>query len=74
MLSAYLELCIHMFLLLCQPMPEFKRIEGCVLDGEAFADCLMSLEFLHNFAAALGFGKVFLKNILNSAKLKELLA
>lgn len=38
-------------------MPEFPRIPGCVLDGEAFADCLMTLEFLHNFAAALGFGK-----------------
>ena len=43
-----------------QPLPEFSRIRGCLLDGEAFADCLMSLEFLHNFAAALGFGRLIL--------------
>ncbi|XP_060551894.1 uncharacterized protein LOC132713351 isoform X3 [Ruditapes philippinarum] len=36
-------------------MPEFSRIPGNRLDGEAFADCLMSLEFLHNFSKALGF-------------------
>ncbi|XP_053408583.1 bromodomain adjacent to zinc finger domain protein 2B-like isoform X2 [Mercenaria mercenaria] len=38
-----------------RPMPEFSRIPGNHLDGEAFADCLMSLEFLHNFSKALGF-------------------
>ena len=40
-----------------QPMPDYPKIEGCVLDGDAFADCLMTLEFLHNFASALGFGE-----------------
>ena len=39
-------------------MPEYPRIEGCILDGDSFADCLMTLEFLHNFASALGFGKL----------------
>ena len=48
------KLCVLSF----QPLPEFSRIRGCLLDGEAFADCLMSLEFLHNFAAALGFGRL----------------
>ena len=46
------------FLNYFQPLPEFPRIHGNRLDGEAFADCLMSLEFLHNFAKPLGFGKL----------------
>ncbi|XP_052805441.1 bromodomain adjacent to zinc finger domain protein 2B-like isoform X3 [Mya arenaria] len=36
-------------------LPDIPRIPGNHLDGEAFADCLMSLEFMHNFAKPLGF-------------------
>ncbi|XP_052093542.1 bromodomain adjacent to zinc finger domain protein 2B-like isoform X4 [Mytilus californianus] len=36
-------------------LPEYPRIKGIELDGNAFADILMVLEFLHNFSDALGF-------------------
>ncbi|KAH3703124.1 hypothetical protein DPMN_078153 [Dreissena polymorpha] len=38
-----------------QAMPEYPRIPGNCVDGAAMADCLMSLEFMHNFAKPLGF-------------------
>jgi len=37
-------------------LPEFDRIPGVRLSGKAFADCLMVVEFVHNFASILGFG------------------
>ena len=36
-------------------LPELKRIEGLRLSGEAFANILMTYEFLHNFGETLGF-------------------
>ncbi|XP_076092081.1 bromodomain adjacent to zinc finger domain protein 2A-like isoform X8 [Mytilus galloprovincialis] len=36
-------------------LPEYPRIKGIELNGTAFADILMVLEFLHNFSDALGF-------------------
>ena len=38
-------------------MPIFPRIHGVKMEGNAFADCLMALEFMHNFVDALGLGK-----------------
>ncbi|XP_060070967.1 bromodomain adjacent to zinc finger domain protein 2B-like [Ylistrum balloti] len=38
-----------------RPLPEFPRIPGIQTDSAAFADILMVLEFLHNFADALGY-------------------
>ena len=39
-------------------MPDYPRIKGIELDGNAYADILMVLEFIHNFGDALGFGKI----------------
>ena len=39
-------------------MPEFKRLDGMRLSGEALANILMVYEFLHNFGERLGFGKI----------------
>ena len=36
-------------------LPELKRIPGLRLSGEAFANILMTYEFLHNFGETLGF-------------------
>ncbi|XP_051867496.1 bromodomain adjacent to zinc finger domain protein 2B isoform X4 [Pristis pectinata] len=38
-----------------KPLPEFLPIPGLVLPGGAFADCLMVVQFLHNFGKVLGF-------------------
>jgi len=40
-----------------QTLPHMDRIAGVRVAGKAFADCLMVLEFVHNFSSALGFGK-----------------
>ncbi|XP_078661651.1 bromodomain adjacent to zinc finger domain protein 2B-like isoform X31 [Branchiostoma floridae x Branchiostoma belcheri] len=34
-------------------LPELKRIPGLQLPGNAFADCMMVFEFLHNFGSVL---------------------
>ncbi|XP_019757986.2 bromodomain adjacent to zinc finger domain protein 2B isoform X3 [Dendroctonus ponderosae] len=36
-------------------LPDFERISGLKLPGEAFANTLMVFEFLHNFGETLGF-------------------
>ncbi|KAK3579708.1 hypothetical protein CHS0354_025743 [Potamilus streckersoni] len=46
-----------------KPMPEFPRLEGVRLQGAAYADILMVLEFLHNFADALGYDKTTLPTL-----------
>ncbi|XP_009883769.1 PREDICTED: bromodomain adjacent to zinc finger domain protein 2B [Charadrius vociferus] len=38
-----------------KPLPELPRIPGLVLDGSAFSDCLMVVQFLRNFGKVLGF-------------------
>ncbi|NXU53945.1 BAZ2B protein, partial [Turnix velox] len=38
-----------------KPLPELPRIPGLVLDGSTFSDCLMVVQFLHNFGKVLGF-------------------
>lgn len=38
-------------------LPDFERIPGLKLAGQALADLLMVYEFLHNFGETLGFGK-----------------
>ncbi|KFV92537.1 Bromodomain adjacent to zinc finger domain protein 2B, partial [Eurypyga helias] len=38
-----------------KPLPELPRIPGLVLDGSSFSDCLMVVQFLHNFGKVLGF-------------------
>ncbi|XP_013395978.1 bromodomain adjacent to zinc finger domain protein 2B-like [Lingula anatina] len=40
-----------------KPLPTLNRIPGVKLPGPAFADCLMVVEFLHNFGNALGLDK-----------------
>lgn len=40
-----------------QPLPELDRIPGLKLPGKAFADCLMVLEFAHNFSQSLKLGQ-----------------
>nr|KAG5701531.1 hypothetical protein BaRGS_024781 [Batillaria attramentaria] len=37
-----------------QPLPEFPRCPEAKLPGPAFSDCLMIVEFVHNFSDALG--------------------
>ena len=39
-----------------QPLPDLDRLTGVELNGEAFANCLMVVEFCHNFKDALNFG------------------
>ena len=39
-----------------RPMPDFERLQGIMLNGEAYANCLMVVEFCHNFKEALNFG------------------
>lgn len=41
-------------------LPDFERLPGLKLTGQALADLLMVFEFLHNFGETLGFGKKFL--------------
>ncbi|XP_066300546.1 bromodomain adjacent to zinc finger domain protein 2B-like isoform X17 [Branchiostoma lanceolatum] len=36
-----------------KPLPILKRIPGMQLPGNAFADCMMVFEFLHNFGSVL---------------------
>ncbi|XP_035657880.1 bromodomain adjacent to zinc finger domain protein 2B-like isoform X20 [Branchiostoma floridae] len=36
-----------------KPLPTLKRIPGMQLPGNAFADCMMVFEFLHNFGSVL---------------------
>ncbi|CAH1242000.1 BAZ2B [Branchiostoma lanceolatum] len=36
-----------------KPLPVLKRIPGMQLPGNAFADCMMVFEFLHNFGSVL---------------------
>ncbi|XP_071942120.1 bromodomain adjacent to zinc finger domain protein 2B-like isoform X3 [Antedon mediterranea] len=36
------------------PLPELPRIPGVKLPGQAFADCIMIIEFMHNFGESLG--------------------
>ncbi|KAK9884034.1 hypothetical protein WA026_004967 [Henosepilachna vigintioctopunctata] len=38
-----------------KPLPEFERICGLKLSGQAYANILMVFEFLHNFGETLGF-------------------
>lgn len=38
-----------------KPLPEYERIPGMKLSGQAFSDILMVFEFLHNFGETLGF-------------------
>ncbi|CAH1403993.1 unnamed protein product [Nezara viridula] len=38
-----------------KPLPDLERIPGLKLSGQAFADALMTFEFLHNFGETLGF-------------------
>nr|XP_024218419.1 bromodomain adjacent to zinc finger domain protein 2B isoform X4 [Halyomorpha halys] len=38
-----------------KPLPDLERIPGLKLSGQAFADTLMTFEFLHNFGETLGF-------------------
>ena len=38
-----------------KPLPDLKRIPNLRLSGEAFANILMTYEFLHNFGETLGF-------------------
>lgn len=38
-----------------KPLPEYDRVPGLKLSGQAFADILMVFEFLHNFGETLGF-------------------
>jgi len=40
-----------------QELPEAVRLPGVRVSGSAYASCLMVVEFLQNFGAALGFGK-----------------
>ena len=44
-------------LLVLQELPELHPLPGVRVSGCAFASCLMVVEFMHNFGAALGFGK-----------------
>ncbi|KAK7489473.1 hypothetical protein BaRGS_00019272, partial [Batillaria attramentaria] len=37
-----------------KPLPEFPRCPEAKLPGPAFSDCLMIVEFVHNFSDALG--------------------
>ena len=45
------------FIVVFQALPNLERLDGLKLPGQAFADLLMTLEFLHTFADALGLGK-----------------
>ncbi|GCC19047.1 hypothetical protein chiPu_0018187 [Chiloscyllium punctatum] len=38
-----------------KPLPEFVPIPGLVLSGRAFSNCLIVIEFLHNYGKVLGF-------------------
>ena len=38
-------------------LPQVERLTGVQLNGEAFANCLMVVEFCHNFKDALNFGQ-----------------
>lgn len=38
-----------------KPLPEYSRICGLRLSGQAFSDIIMVFEFLHNFGETLGF-------------------
>ena len=40
-----------------KPLPKFPRCPETKLSGPAFSDSLMVVEFVHNFADALGLGK-----------------
>ncbi|XP_038049473.1 bromodomain adjacent to zinc finger domain protein 2B-like isoform X4 [Patiria miniata] len=40
-----------------KPLPNLERLSGLKLPGQSFADCLMTLEFLHTFCDALGLDK-----------------
>lgn len=48
-----------------KPIPEFDRIPGLKLSGQAFADILMVFEFLHNFGETLGFDMDSLPTLLS---------
>ncbi|KAL4655498.1 bromodomain adjacent to zinc finger domain protein 2A [Arapaima gigas] len=37
-----------------QPLPEFSRVPGVVLSGQAFSHCLMVVEFLQSYGKVLG--------------------
>lgn len=39
-------------------LPEFQRLPGLKLTGQALSDLLMVFEFLHNFGETLGFGNL----------------
>lgn len=41
-----------------KPLPNLDRIPGVKLAGKAFANCLMAVEFLHNFGDTLDMGKL----------------
>ena len=40
-----------------QPLPRLPRCPEVILPGPAFADCLMVVEFVSNFADTLGLGQ-----------------
>ncbi|XP_022106511.1 bromodomain adjacent to zinc finger domain protein 2B-like isoform X3 [Acanthaster planci] len=40
-----------------KPLPNIERLNGLKLPGQAFANCLMTLEFLHTFCDALNLDK-----------------
>ncbi|XP_029646826.1 bromodomain adjacent to zinc finger domain protein 2B isoform X3 [Octopus sinensis] len=44
-------------------LPQLPRIEGVCLAGNAFADALMVLEFMHNFAKALSIPEDFIPDM-----------
>ena len=52
-------------------LPELKRIPGLRLSGEAFANILMTYEFLHNFGETLGFDMDSLPT-MDSLQVREL--
>ncbi|KAK6180630.1 hypothetical protein SNE40_008641 [Patella caerulea] len=56
-----------------KPFAEPSRIPGLVLSAPAYADCLMAIEFLHNFGDALGLDEDSLLTIdsLQSAMLNR---
>uniref|UniRef100_A0A8B9KTZ1 Bromodomain adjacent to zinc finger domain, 2Ba n=1 Tax=Astyanax mexicanus TaxID=7994 RepID=A0A8B9KTZ1_ASTMX len=37
-----------------KPLPEFSRIQGLVLPGQVFSDCLVVVQFLRSFGKVLG--------------------
>lgn len=49
----YLCACLYVTASL-QPLPQFSRVPGLVLSGQAFSHCLMVVEFLHSYGKVVG--------------------